>query len=58
VGTPSTINELERVTDRVICLYTPEEFYAIGEFYEDFSQTTDEEVKRLFRLRQNQLKGS
>ena len=58
VGPPSTINELERVTDRVICLYTPEEFYAIGEFYEDFSQTTDEEVKRLFRLRQNQLKGS
>src|SRR3990172_758048 len=58
VGPPSTINELERVSDRVICLYTPEEFYAIGEFYEDFSQTTDEEVKRLFRLRQNQLKGS
>jgi len=58
VGPPSTIKELERVTDHVICLYTPEEFYAIGEFYEDFSQTTDEEVKRLFRLRQNQLKGS
>ena len=58
VGPPSTIKELERVTDHVICLYTPEEFYAIGEFYEDFSQTTDEEVKRLFRLRQNQLKAS
>ena len=56
VGPPSTIQELEKVTDHVICLYTPEEFYAIGEFYEDFSQTTDEEVKRLFRLRQNQQK--
>jgi len=58
VGPPSTIKELERVTDHVICLYTPEEFYAIGEFYDDFSQTTDEEVKRLFRLRQTQLKAS
>ena len=58
VGPPSTISELEKVTDHVICLYTPEVFYAIGEFYDDFSQTTDEEVKKLFRLRQNQLKGS
>ena len=58
VGPPSTIKELEKVTDHVICLYTPEEFYAIAEFYEDFSQTNDEEVKRLFMLRQNQLKGS
>ena len=58
VGPPSTIEELERLTDNVVCLYTPEEFYAIGEFYEDFSQTTDDEVKRLLRLRQNQLKAS
>lgn len=44
VGPPDTINALKREADRVICLSTPEPFYAIGEFYEDFEQTTDEEV--------------
>jgi putative phosphoribosyl transferase len=44
VGPPSTIEELEKMADRVVCLYTPEFFQAIGEFYRDFSQTSDEEV--------------
>jgi putative phosphoribosyl transferase len=44
VGSPSTIDELEKMADRVVCLYTPEFFQAIGEFYEDFSQTSDQEV--------------
>jgi len=30
--------------DELVCLYTPEPFYAIGRFYTDFSQTTDDEV--------------
>ena len=50
VGPPSTIRELEEDADRVVCLYTPEAFYAIGQFYEDFAQTTDEEVIELLRL--------
>lgn len=49
VGPASTIRELEKVADRVICLYTPEPFYAIGEFYEDFAQTENEEVAELLR---------
>jgi putative phosphoribosyl transferase len=44
VGSISTIDELEKMADRVVCLYTPKFFQAIGEFYRDFSQTTDEEV--------------
>ena len=44
VGPPSTIEELEKMADRVVCIYTPEFFQAIGEFYEDFNQTSDEEV--------------
>ena len=44
VGPPSTIDELEKMADRVVCLYTPEFFQAIGEFYRDFNQTSDEEV--------------
>ena len=50
VGPPSTIRELEVKADHVVCLYTPEAFYAIGQFYENFAQTSDEEVIRLLKL--------
>ena len=49
VGPPDTIRELEKLADRVVCLHTPALFYAIGQFYEDFSQTSDEEVTELLR---------
>ncbi len=49
VAPPSTIKELEKQADRVVCLYTPEYFGAIGEFYRDFAQTTDEEVISLLK---------
>ena len=49
VGPPSTIKELKKQADRVVCLYTPEYFAAIGQFYTDFSQTTDEEVIQLLK---------
>ena len=51
VGPPSTIKELEKQADNVVCLFTPEFFQAIGQFYVDFSQTSDEEVIQL--LEQN-----
>jgi putative phosphoribosyl transferase len=35
--------------DEFICLYTPEPFYAIGLFYQDFSQVDDAEVTRLLK---------
>jgi putative phosphoribosyl transferase len=44
VGPPSTIKELEKMADHVVCIHTPEFFQAIGEFYKDFNQTSDEEV--------------
>jgi len=47
VGPSNTIKELEKLADRVVCLLTPEPFYAIGQFYVDFAQTSDEEVTRL-----------
>jgi predicted phosphoribosyltransferase len=56
VGPPSTIEELKRQADRVVCLYMPESFYAIGEFYDDFAQTNDYEVIDLLkRNRQSQV---
>jgi predicted phosphoribosyltransferase len=38
---------LDRIVDRIVCLATPEPFYAVGEWYDDFGQTTDEEVLSL-----------
>ncbi len=58
VGPPSTIMELEEDADRVVCLFTPEPFYAIGQFYTNFTQTTDDEVIRLLKLSRKALKTS
>jgi len=44
VGAPDAVRRLEREADRVVCALRPPSFSAVGEFYEDFSQTTDEEV--------------
>ena len=49
VAPESTCGRLQREVDELVCLDTPELFYAIGQFYEDFSQVTDEEVQRLLR---------
>jgi putative phosphoribosyl transferase len=49
VGPPSTIKELNKIADLVVCLYTPEFFQAIGQFYADFSQTTDKKVIELLK---------
>jgi predicted phosphoribosyltransferase len=38
-------DELSTLADDVICLATPEPFYAVGQFYDDFSQVTDEQVR-------------
>lgn len=44
VAPPSTCSELAADADEVICLETPQHFLAIGEWYQDFSQTSDDEV--------------
>ncbi|WP_440106378.1 phosphoribosyltransferase family protein [Streptosporangium sp. H16] len=49
VGAPETIESLRKVADEVVCLQTPEFFYAIGAWYRDFSQTTDDQVVELLR---------
>jgi predicted phosphoribosyltransferase len=45
----STCRELRRVADDVVCATTPSPFFAVGQSYWDFSQTTDDEVVRLLR---------
>jgi putative phosphoribosyl transferase len=44
-----TCHKLRSAVDEMVCLYTPEAFYAIGNFYLDFSQVSDEEVTHLLR---------
>jgi predicted phosphoribosyltransferase len=47
VGAASTCRTFQNNVDRIICLRTPAEFSAVGLWYEDFSQTTDSEVRDL-----------
>ena len=50
IAPASTCRHLRSEVDDLICLDTPETFYAIGEFYEDFLQVSDEEVTNLLQL--------
>jgi predicted phosphoribosyltransferase len=47
VGAPSTCQDLKSAADEVICLQTPAAFIGVGQYYADFSQTSDEEVREL-----------
>lgn len=47
IAAPQTCTELQSTADELICAVTPEPFYAISAWYEDFSQTTDEGVREL-----------
>jgi len=47
VGARETCDRLSRIGDEVVCAATPAPFDAVGLWYEDFSQTTDEEVRAL-----------
>jgi putative phosphoribosyl transferase len=47
VGAPSTCRELQSVADEVICLSAPHAFVGVGQYYEDFSQTSEDEVRAL-----------
>jgi len=49
IAPAATCMRLRREVDDLICLDAPETFYAIGEFYEDFSQVSDEEVTTLLQ---------
>lgn len=44
VAPPETLRKLEGKADRTVCLSSPVNFYAVGQFYRDFPQVTDEEV--------------
>ncbi|MCI0394568.1 MAG: phosphoribosyltransferase [Chloroflexi bacterium] len=46
---PETCERFEDEVDEIVCAETPQPFYGVGLWYQNFSQTTDEEVKSLLR---------
>lgn len=49
IAAPETCREFESEADKVVCAETPGRFFSVGPWYEDFSQTTDEEVCDLLK---------
>lgn len=51
VAPPSTFKKIEALpmVDDIICILVPDDFYAVGQFYKDFSQVSDVEVVRLLK---------
>ena len=58
VAPRSTVLSLERMADEVVCLSMPEPFLAVGMFYENFEQVSDEEVCDLLALANSERKAS
>jgi predicted phosphoribosyltransferase len=53
-GSPETCDEFRAEVDEVVCAITPQPFYAVGLWYDDFSQTTDDEVRELLAAAQQE----
>lgn len=49
VGSPDTCREFAAIADEIVCARRPEHFAAVGQWYDDFRQTTDEEVRELLQ---------
>jgi predicted phosphoribosyltransferase len=49
VASPDRLEEVRRWCDRVVCLRCPDNFWSVGQFYEDFTQVEDEQVLNLLR---------
>jgi predicted phosphoribosyltransferase len=55
IAPPETCDALRRDADDVVCALTPEPFYAVSLWYEDFSETTDDEVHDLLEQARHEL---
>ncbi len=44
VASPESLGEMRKEVDRLVCLFTPDSFMSVGQFYREFEQVTDEEV--------------
>jgi predicted phosphoribosyltransferase len=57
VGAPETCEELSEIADEVVCARMPRPFSAVGQWYLNFDQTTDDEVRELLRDHARTVKG-
>ena len=55
VASPSAARAMGREADDIVCLEVPAEFYAVGQFFEDFSQVSDEEVAAILQKREPEI---
>lgn len=55
VAAADTCEDLARLADEVVCLATPEPFFGVGMWYEDFSQLTDDQVRELLARAEREL---
>jgi len=58
VAPASTVHWLSRLVDEFVCLDTPEEFYAVGQFYDNFMQVEDHEVIDLLQRAEKSHDGN
>lgn len=58
VGAPATCEEFADMTDETVCARTPQQFSAVGLWYRDFSQTTDDEVRTLLEAHERSVSNS
>jgi predicted phosphoribosyltransferase len=54
VGAPDIVRHMATLADQVVCVETPVPFGGVGRWYEDFSQTTDDEVRDVLELSREQ----
>jgi predicted phosphoribosyltransferase len=55
IASPDTCEDLAREVDDIVCAATPEPFVAVGLWYENFEQTSDEEVRQLLEAAEREL---
>lgn len=55
LGPPDVIGRLQGEADRVVCLAMPEQFWAVGQFFGQWSQLTDQDVVDILNRRRNEL---
>ena len=58
VSARETCDEFRSEVDEIVCAFTPEHFQGVGLWYEDFSPTTDEEVRELLERARKELSAS
>lgn len=58
VASPQALHAMSREADAVVCLTAPAEFFAVGQFFDDFAQVTDEDVVDIFQRHQTAAAGA